>query len=324
MAWSEQLRRRLKLNDLHAFLIVAETGSMGRAAQHLNTSQPAISRAIAQLEQSFGVSLFDRDRRGVALTKAGRALLDGGVAAFDDLRQAAKSIEFLSDPALGEIRIGGNEAIIAGLLPAVLRRLRRRYPGISIHIVQAGATAQQYRDLRERKVDLIFGRIPARVDDDIAAEVLFEEQLHVVAGLRSPWRRRRKLTLAELIDEPWTLSPQEGLVGAVVAEAFRTNGFAVPRKGLAIGSIHLQSTLVTSGSFLGMFPGSMLQFGEGRAAFSRLPLDLNVAPWPVGVMRLRKRAIGAPADLFLTCAREEVRPVPDTGRRRIAQRPPKN
>src|SRR4051812_36165681 len=147
MPWSEHLRRRLKLNDLNAFMTVVETGSMGRAAQRLNTSQPAISRSIAQLEQVFGAALFDRGGRGVALTKVGQALLEGGVAVFDDLRQATKSIEFIADPSFGEIRIGGNDAIIAGLLSTVFQRLRGRYSGITVHVMQVGSTEQQYHEL---------------------------------------------------------------------------------------------------------------------------------------------------------------------------------
>src|SRR5205085_4602585 len=116
MLRTDRIDRRIKLHDLQALMTVAQAGSMGKGAQLLNTSQPAISRSIADLEHAVGQRLLDRSRRGVELTKYGRALLNCGSAMFDDLRQGLKQLEFLADPTVGEIRIGGNEAIVVGLL----------------------------------------------------------------------------------------------------------------------------------------------------------------------------------------------------------------
>src|SRR5262249_27722670 len=155
MELSDRIGHRLKLHDLHVLMVVARAGSMSKAAQTLNSTQPAVSRSIAELERTLGVRLLERSRRGVEPTKYGRALLDCGSAVFDDLHQGVKKIEFLADPTVGQIKIGGNESIIGGLLPAVFDRLRRQYPGIAIQVTSVGAVAQQYRELRERKVDLI-------------------------------------------------------------------------------------------------------------------------------------------------------------------------
>ena len=106
MQLSDRIGRRMKLQDLHVLMTVVQAGSMGKAAQRLNTSQPNISRSIAELEHALGVRLLDRHRQGVEPTEYGRALLDCGVAVFDDLRQGVKNIEFLADPAAGEVRIG--------------------------------------------------------------------------------------------------------------------------------------------------------------------------------------------------------------------------
>src|SRR5262245_5051230 len=150
MQLSDRIGRRMKLHDLHVLMAVVQAGSMGKAAALLNTTQPAISRSIAELEHTIGVRLLDRNSQGVEPTEYGRALLDGGAAVFDDLRQAVKNIEFLADPTVGHIKVGGNEATIAGLLPAVFSRLRRQHTGISIQVTPVLTVAQQYRELRER------------------------------------------------------------------------------------------------------------------------------------------------------------------------------
>src|SRR4051794_23929908 len=98
MQLSDRIGRRMKLHDLHVLMAVVQAGSMSKAAQLLNTTQPAISRSIADLEHTIGVRLLDRGRHGAEATVYGRALLEGGTAMFDDLRQAVRNIEFLADP----------------------------------------------------------------------------------------------------------------------------------------------------------------------------------------------------------------------------------
>src|SRR5262245_45489727 len=125
MQLSERIGRRLKLHDLHVLMAVVQSGGMGKAARRLNTSQPAISRSIAELEHALGVRLLDRSRQGIAPTEYGRALLDCGIAVFAELQQGVKNIELLTDPTLGRVSIGGDTPMIAGLIPAVISRLRR-------------------------------------------------------------------------------------------------------------------------------------------------------------------------------------------------------
>src|ERR1700687_3914117 len=95
MQLSDRIGLRLKLHDLHVLMAVVQAGSMSKAATLLNTTQPAVSRSIAVLERTIGVRLLERNSRGIEPTAYGRALLNGGMAAFDDLRQAVKNIEFL-------------------------------------------------------------------------------------------------------------------------------------------------------------------------------------------------------------------------------------
>src|SRR5258707_2933864 len=95
MQLSDRIGRRLKLHDLHVLMAVVQAGSMSKAAQILNTTQPAVSRSIADLEDAIGVKLLDRGRHGVEPTEYGRALLNGGNAMFGEQREAVKEIEFI-------------------------------------------------------------------------------------------------------------------------------------------------------------------------------------------------------------------------------------
>jgi len=308
MPWDTRIKRRLKLRELDILMAVVQMGGMRRAADHLHISQPAVSRAIADLERTLGVTLLDRGPQGVEPTVYGRALLDCGVAVFDDLRQGVRSIEFLADPTVGEVRIGSNESLIAGLLPAAFGRLRRQHPGIAIHVTPVAVTSQQRDALRERRMDIIVGRITPSMEEDVAADVLFYERMFVVAGLQSKWARRRKIELAELADEPWSLPSPDTLIGSLIAEAFRASGMRFPPRGAAMGTLHLFTVLLEKEPFLAIVPGSLLQFGA-PPPLKVLPVNLQIPAWPVGIMTLKNRTLTPVVRLFTDCLREMARPL---------------
>ena len=135
--FDERILRRLKLRELRILMTVAECGSMGQAAGKLAVSQPAVSKAVSEMEHTLGVQLLERSVQGVVPTLYGAALLRWAVTVFDDLRQAIKEIEFLSDPTTGEVRIGSTEAMTAGLVPAVIDRLSRQFPKLTFNVRQA-------------------------------------------------------------------------------------------------------------------------------------------------------------------------------------------
>jgi DNA-binding transcriptional LysR family regulator len=290
-------------------MVVAEAGSMGKAAIRLSTAQPAVSRAIADLERAVGMALLERSAKGVELTKYGRALLDCATAVFNELRDGMKAIDFLADPSHGEIRIAGNEPMIAGLVPATFGRLRRRYPGVSIHVVQSATAAVQLALLRTREIDLVLERLAPPFEDDIEIETLFEEQSYVVAGASSPWSRRRKLAFSELVDEPWALPAPDSLVGSMFAEAFRKSGVTYPTRNVAFGHIHLHVSLAASGQFLAILPGSVLRLSIDSPLLKILPVACPVPPSPIGIMTLKNRKAGPVAQLFIEHARDVAKAV---------------
>ena len=304
----DRVAHRLKLRDLRLLETVVRLRSMAKAATELNISQPAVSKAIAELEQTFGVRLVDRTPRAVEPTDYGRALLDGGAAVFDDLRQAVKKIEFLADPTAGEIRIGSNESLSAGLLPAVFRRLWREHPGIGVHVKPVAVLAEQLRELRERKVDIILGRIATSTDEDITTSILFNERTYVVAGLRNKWARRRRIEISKLADEPWCIPSPDTLFGSQVADAFRAAGMNFPPRGAAIGTLHHFGPLLASEPFLAIIPGSLLRFGT-TPPLKVLNVKLQIRPWPVGIMTLKNRTLSPVAQLFIDSVWEVAAPL---------------
>src|SRR5215472_8388696 len=149
MSEAGRIERRVSLRDLRVLVSVIEAGSMGKAARMLATSQPAISRSIADLEHAFGVRLLDRSAFGVEPTLYGRALLSRGIAMFDELGQGVKDIRFLADPTEGELAVAASIAIAEGLVCNVMSKLSQRYPRLSLQVL-ASDTSTAYRALIDR------------------------------------------------------------------------------------------------------------------------------------------------------------------------------
>lgn len=312
----ERVLQRLKLRELRVLLTVVQCGSMGQAAIRLAVSQPAVSKAISDLEQTLGVQLLDRSAHGVVPTLYGDALLKWAVTVFDDLRQAIKEIEFLSDPTAGEVRIGSTEVGTAGLVPAVIDRLARQYPKLTFNVRQAIDVALQYEDLRARNIDLILGRMLTPIDskdDDLDAEVLFDDPLFVVTGVGSKWLRRRNIDPAELLDASWCIPPAGIVIRPRLAEAFRAKGLKMPAEIVTSTSIQLFIALVATGRFLALLSGSTLQLSGKRLGLKRVPVDLPIRSGPVGIVTLKNRALNPTAQLFIKTAREVSKPLARAG-----------
>ena len=309
MQVSDRIGLRMKLHDLHVLMAVVQAGSMSKAAALLNTTQPAISRSIAELERTIGARLLDRNSQGIEVTEYGRALLDGGAAVFDDLRQAVKNIKFLADPTAGEVRVGCNHFLAASFVSAVIHRLSRQYPRIVFHLVTAYVETL-HRKLNEREVDLLIAaRWGPLIDERLEFEFLFDDQYVIVAGAKSPWARRRKIELAELVNESWVLPPPGTGIASIALEAFRASGLDYPRTIVVTESPEVRLNLPATGSFLTMFSASALRFPTRHAEIKVLPVELPMAPVPNGIVTLKKRTLSSVARLFIKHAREVAKPL---------------
>jgi DNA-binding transcriptional LysR family regulator len=302
MDWTDRVGRRLKLRDLHILIAVANSGSMGKAALDLAISQPVVSKAISDLERELGVRLLDRNPHGAEPTVYGQALLRCGVAVFDDLRQGVKTLEFLSDPTAGELRLGCTEPLAAGFVGAVLERLARDYPRATFHVVTADPLTLRERELQQRNIELAIAPIEGPTSTDSDAELLFDDQQMVVVGAEKRLPRRRCVALADLMAERWVLPPPNTIIGSAIANAFRSAGIEPPRPQFESFSIPLCYRLVATGRFVTMLPVSMVALGKHlRLRF--LPLESPTIPRPTGVITLKNRVRSPLAQLFIDRAR---------------------
>ncbi len=306
MEWESRLGRRLRVRDLYILSTVVRSGSMAKAARQLAMSQPAVSEAIANLEHILRVRLLDRSSRGIEPTIYAGAVLKRSAAVFDELKQSVRDVEFLADPTTGELRIGCPESLVDTFLPPIMERFWKKYPRVIIHVGNVPSPAINDPGLRERNYDLILARLlksPAELPDDLNADVLFDDPVVIAAGADTPWARRRKIKLADLVDEPWMMSPPGTMTYARIAEAFDAEGLAMPKASLVTFWTPLVRHFLANGQFISAYARSVVRFNS----LKELPVDLPVRPWPVAIVTLKNRTLSPVVERFVECARETVR-----------------
>jgi DNA-binding transcriptional LysR family regulator len=224
-------------------------------------------QAIADLERVIGARLVDRGPRGVAATTYGEALLRRGTEAFDAIKLGIRDIEFLQNPGSGEVAVGADMSYIAGgFMSAILQDIAKLHPHLAVHVVETttAASAPEFRELRDRQVDLMLGRMTSPiVSDDLQVEKLFDESIVIAASAQSPWAARRKIELAELADAPWILAPVNNLARALLEAAFRAKGLEPPLPRVTTYSMQLRMQLLTTGRYLTLFD-STAQYSAER------------------------------------------------------------
>ncbi len=195
----------MELRQLRYFVAVAEAGSLTRASAELHIAQQSLSQQIRTLEAQLGARLFERSSRGVELTDAGAVLLREARPVLARAERAAEAVRRAARGEQGELRVGFLSTVANYFMPPVVRAFRERHPGVSLHTEDL-TIAALVGGLREGTLDAGLSRPPLVAD--LATEVVLREPVAAVLPEGHPLAERAELTLADLADEPWVLTPR--------------------------------------------------------------------------------------------------------------------
>ena len=232
---------------------------------------------------------------------------------MDDLRQSIKEMQFLADPAAGDVRVGCPETV-AVLLPPIIERVSRTHPRVLIHVSDVVAPTLDVPQLRDRSLDLTlvrFGGSPGQhpFGDDLNVEVLLNDELVIVVGKKSRWARDRSVDLAKLVDVHWILPPLATSNSRTVFEAFRERGLPLPKVSMTTFSLHLRTSMLGTGAYVTVLPRSVVQLSADRFSLKALPIKLPKHDFPLGVVTLKNRMPNPVVQLFINYVREGLRPM---------------
>jgi len=291
------------LEALRSFYQVAREKSFSRAAKLMHVSQPAMSVRVKTLEKELGERLFDRQRKGVALTEAGAVLYRSAEKIFADVEEALARLAELRNSGSGHVRLGCSDTVSLYLLPPVLKKFRRRFPTAEITI--RNAYTAEILDLLVRG-ELDFGIVtkPPSVDRRLESRELLVEDFVVACRKDDPLLRRREVSLAALDGRPMVALERGTENRDTVDRALRSAGVR-PRVVLETGNIEVQKLYAGNGFGFAILPELAVAALDRRRLQVR-PLKGSPIRRTVVVVVARDRYVPRPAQALLELVAESV------------------
>lgn len=281
----------LDLRRVRYFVGVAEELHFGRAARRLNLSQPSLSIQVRALERDIGSPLLVRTQRKVELTEAGRVLLEDGRRLIGQSEAAVVHARRAAAGSVGRLSIGFVSTADYSILPPLVRRFRRKHPGVALKLLELTGDMQQTL-LLSGELDLGLSLLPAPASELVARPVFREPLIAAVPALHDLAKDARKIRLRALASEGFILFPREaapGLYDLVIAACQRA-GFT---PHLAQEAIQMQTILglVAAGLGVAIVPHSMSKLGRNDVRY----LALDATDFVVETSALWQAGNEAPA-----------------------------
>lgn len=290
----------IETRHLRCFLAVAESLHFGAAAERLHLAQPAVSKAVRQLERELGVELLRRTTRSVSLTPAGSVYAERGAAMLELLEQASRAARDTADGRTGTLRLGVTGSATYGFLPRLARVAATAMPDVRLRVRTEMLTPDQERALLEDRLDLGVLRAPIG-SPDLEHLVVRTERLVAVLPEGHPAARAEVVALADLAQESFVTYGDEtgSVVLRAVLAACADAGF-VPRRPHQVGETSTVVALVAAGLGVSLLPDSARALTLQGVVFRPLHTDRSVdlaLAWRAGQVRpVVARLLAALAD----------------------------
>jgi len=268
----------MNLHLLRMFMAVVEEQGFSRAAEALHVSQPAVSKAVRELEHQLGLPLLERGGgrgRGVVLTEHGQSLHRHARALFALERTAMEDVRARVELRRGALRIGASTTVAGYWLPAPVATFVQRFPGIDFEL-RVGNTAGIGHAIAEGRLDVAF--VEGVVDEPgIVATPWHEEVLQVVAAAGARIGAKRRASIAELSRQPWLLREAGSGTRQVAQRELRRRGIR-PARQLELGSNEAIARAVAEGAGVALLPEVVVHdlVAMGRVRVLRLAGDAAI------------------------------------------------
>lgn len=292
------LRSRFKFRQLEFLISVADLGSVVRAANHLNTTQPAISRSIREMEDHLGIAIFDRSAQGMAVTDYGDALITHARSIFAELRRAGSHLANLANSESGRLVIGFLPIGPFGPLPKVIARLNRDRPGIHLKLVE-GVAETLMVSLQNGEIDLLVGRLSHLGDElGLAKSILYHEEWNVFARWKHPLCQRRALKLKDIVNEKWIMPLESSPLRPLITSFFHAQDLELPSSCIDCSSVLMAREILLNTDNLFLLPANSLDTERQSGLITHLEVDIGNTKQPIGILAQSGR-LPTPQELLL-------------------------
>lgn len=275
--------QRIRLRHIHTFVAVAQQGTLGRAAETLNLSQPALSKTLNELEQLTGTRLFERGRLGAQLTLVGEQFLTHAVKVLDALNSAGQALNRKEGLNNDIVRIGALPTAALGILPTVIGQFHKQQKDITLQVATMNNT-MLLAGLKSGEIDIGIGRMSdPELMSGLHYELLFLESLKLVVRPGHPLLQET-VTLSRVMEWPVVVSPK-GTVPRQNAEALlQSQGCKMPAGCIETLSASLSRQLTVDFDYVWFVPSGAVKDDLRRGVLTALPIATQGAGEPIGIL----------------------------------------
>lgn len=259
----------MDFRDLAYFETIAETGHLGRAAEKLNRSQPALSKSIQRLEESLGARLFQRDGRRIKLTDVGELLLARGKQLRINIAETEREVRDYANGLVGNIRLGCAASMAEYLLPQLAEELLNRAPKLTLKL-SIGQDDVLRESLRAGRLDAIICPLVTN-DPELKIYPVLQDEAVVVASADHPIFST-PFDQQELCRHQWVLPGPTVTARRWIDNAFISRQLPPPRVQIETNSISLLPRLIARTQLLSFLARETLEFGQGMSRLREVPL----------------------------------------------------
>ncbi|WP_336658844.1 LysR substrate-binding domain-containing protein [Leucobacter sp. USHLN153] len=270
---------RVRMRHLIFARAVADHGSLSRAAEALQVTQPYMTRSIQDLETALDVELFERGPRGMATTPAGEVFVRHAVSVINTMRQAEERLDEISKGVTrGTVRVGVNLATVHALLPNAIMRFKERNPTITVSLVEEYQGALDVM-LTRNEIDMIVGRLPSERLAGNKYLTLYEDPL-VLAVRRTHPLIGRGFTVQSLVGMAWIMPAHSSVFRGEIDGMFIGQGLEPPRNLIESSTITASRPILLGTDAIAVLPRSLV---EADPELALLPRTVDAAPRVIGI-----------------------------------------
>ena len=308
------LRSNLKLRHLQLIVALDEFRHLGRAAEFLSLTQPAVSKSLAEIERMFGFDLFVRSTRGTEPTPYGATAVRFARSVLADYDRTRDEFAAVARGAAGRASIGAMVVATPGLLARAVALLKARSVQTTVAIEEGDLTRLLPR-LRVGELDLFVGRLePGYASPDLETEALYDEPMAIVARPDHPQALARKPSWDALASLPWVVPPSWASSRIKLEQMFYKHKLDPPVDVIESASFLVTLTFLRQRAALAFVARSVAQYLEREGLAVTLQVKVPIELPPVGIITVRGRRRTPPCERMIECLREAARDLIERGR----------
>lgn len=297
--------QRIRLRHLHTFVAVAQQGTLGRAAETLNLSQPALSKTLNELEQLTGTRLFERGRLGAQLTLVGEQFLTHAVKVLDALNTAGQALNRKEGLNSDIVRIGALPTAALGILPSVIGQFHQQQKDITLQVATMNNT-MLLAGLKSGEIDIGIGRMSdPELMSGLNYELLFLESLKLVVRPGHPLLQET-VTLSRVMEWPVVVSPKGTLPRQNAETLLQSQGCKIPSGCIETLSASLSRQLTLDYDYVWFVPSGAVKDDLRRGLLAALPVPTQGAGEPIGILTRVDATLTAGTQTLLSAIRKSM------------------